>query len=256
MMEKLIVLWLYPDILNLHGDRGNLMALHRLAKLSGLPLEIVRLDDLDQPLPLGSADLIILGCGEVKDLPRVIAALKKQQGELAEFCNRGGYLLATGSSGAALGRETKRLDGSSFAGLKLLPFSCSERQRVLGDDIWFTLIDQPEQEILGNQIQILDFELDEQAEPWGKLIYGYGNKGDGFEGCQCRMGEGRIIATNTLGPLLVKNPRFTARLLAEVAEIKQMRKLRNLALRDIEYEDKSAELIKRFISRKMARKRA
>ena len=70
------------------------------------------------------------------------------------------------------------------------------------------------------------------------------------------MGAGRIIATNTLGPLLVKNPRFTAGLLAEIAEIKQMRKPRNLALRDIEYEEKSAELIKRFINHKMTRKRA
>ncbi|NLF79792.1 MAG: hypothetical protein GX572_01205 [Clostridia bacterium] len=255
-MEKINVLWLYPDILNLHGDRGNLMALQRLAKLSGLPLTIMRHDALDQPLLLGSADLIMLGSGEIKDLPRIIAALRLQQGELAEFLNRGGYLLATGSSGAVLGRETRRLDGSVFAGLKLLPFFCRERQRVLGDDIWFTLLDQPEQQILGNQIQVLDFELEDKAEPWGRLIYGYGNQGDDREGCRCAFGAGKIITTNTLGPLLVKNPRLTVGLLAEIAEIKSLRKPRNLALRDIEYEDKSAELIKRFISQKMARKRA
>jgi|WetSurMetagenome_2_1015567.scaffolds.fasta_scaffold114677_2 lipid II isoglutaminyl synthase (glutamine-hydrolysing) len=252
MNDKIMVLWLYPDILNLHGDRGNLMALQRIAKLSGLPLEIVRAEDLDQPLPLGVADLIVLGSGEVKDLPQVSAALKKQRGELATFFNRGGYLLATGSGGAVLGREIKRLDGSKISGLKLLPFSCRERDQVLGDDIWFTLLDQPEQEILGNQIQILDFELEAKAEPLGKLIYGYGNDGHGFEGCRSRTGgAGNIIFTNTLGPLLVKNPRFTAQLLTEIAEIKLLRKPRKLSLRYTEYEDKSAELIKRFISQKM-----
>ena len=30
MADKITVLWLYPDILNLHGDRGNLMALERI----------------------------------------------------------------------------------------------------------------------------------------------------------------------------------------------------------------------------------
>lgn len=42
MADKITVLWLYPDILNLHGDRGNLMALERIGKLMELPVEVRR----------------------------------------------------------------------------------------------------------------------------------------------------------------------------------------------------------------------
>ena len=35
-MNTLNITWLYPDLLNLHGDRGNLMAFERVGKAMGL----------------------------------------------------------------------------------------------------------------------------------------------------------------------------------------------------------------------------
>ena len=64
MTEQITVLWLYPDILNLHGDRGNLMALERIGRLTGLPVELRRVDKLTDPLPLEQAALAgFLGAG-------------------------------------------------------------------------------------------------------------------------------------------------------------------------------------------------
>lgn len=247
MSDTIKILWLYPDILNLHGDRGNLMALERIAGLLGLPVEIIRVETPDQFLSLDVADLLMLCSGEVKDMPRIISGLDKQKQPLSCFIARGGYIFAIGSSGAVLARETRRADGSVFYGLGLLPMRCRERDSVWGDDIWFSLTDSPQTEIIGNQIQILDIELADGAQALGRLIYGRGNNGGKDEGC--RMNN--VIFTNTVGPLFVKNPRYTASILADIARRRQQAVPHDLSPDDTEYENKSFVLVKRFIEKKM-----
>lgn len=250
MTEQITVLWLYPDILNLHGDRGNLMALERIGRLTGLPVELQRVDKLTDPLPLEQADLLVLTSGEVKSMEQIAAALSSGDhgAALRAFLDRGGFIFATGTSGAVLAQETERLDGSSFAGLGLLPLRCREREQVYGDDIWFSLNEDPQLQLMGNQIQVLDSELLDGGQAFGQIIYGRGNHGADDEGCR----EGRIIFTNALGPLLVKNPRYTERLLNEIAAAKGLAPSRCLSAEDTEYEDRSYQLIEEFIRRKMA----
>lgn len=248
MAEQITVLWLYPDILNLHGDRGNLMALERIGSLLDLPVAVRRVDKLTDPLPLEEADLLVLTSGEVKNMPHVADALRRDRDALDRYVARGGHLLAIGTAGAVLARETQRLDGASFLGLGLLPMRCQERPQVYGDDIWFSLPDDPELKLMGNQIQVIDTTLLEGAQPLGQVIYGYGNHGAQDEGCVA----GRITFTNTLGPLLVKNPRYTERLLTTIAAGKGLTPAHGLSAEDTEYEDRSYQLIERFIKQKMA----
>ena len=101
---------------------------------------------------------------------------------------------------------------------------------------------------MGNQIQVVDTKLLDGAQPLGKLIYGYGNRGAEDEGCQA----GRITFTNTLGPLLVKNPRYTEQLLIALAADKGLAPSRRLSAEDTDYEDHSYQLIEQFIRKKMA----
>lgn len=154
MNKKIKILWAYPDILNLHGDRGNLMALERIGGLLGLAVEIVRVDDPGQPLALADADLLFLCPGEVKNMPQLVDIIDRQKEQLTDFLKGGGYLFAIGSTGAVFARETMLVDGSSFAGLSLLPMRCRQRESVYGDDIWFSPLFEPETKIIGNQIQI------------------------------------------------------------------------------------------------------
>ena len=248
MADKITILWLYPDILNLHGDRGNLMALERIGSLLDLPVEVRRVDKLTDLLPLAEADLLVLTSGEVKNMPQVVDALRRERAALDDYVARGGYILATGTAGTVLAQETARLDGTSFVGLSLLPMRCQERAQVYGDDIWFSLAADPQLKLMGNQIQVVDTKLLDGAQPLGKLIYGYGNRGAEDEGCQA----GRITFTNTLGPLLVKNPRYTEQLLIALAADKGLAPSRRLSAEDTDYEDHSYQLIEQFIRKKMA----
>ena len=248
MNEKIKILWLYPDILNLHGDRGNLMALQRVAGLLDLPLEIIRVEAPDQFVPLRDADMLFLASGEVKNMAQIVSGLGQQINELSDFFDRGGYCFAIGSAGAVLARETKRLNGTSFSGLAILPMCCRERESVWGDDLWFSLNGRREMEIIGNQIQVLDIKLDNDAQALGQVIYGHGNNGGKDEGCCI----GNAIFTNALGPLFVKNPRYAALILSDIARKKQLVCPQELSSSDTEFEDRSFTLIKQFIEKKMA----
>ena len=58
---KLNILWLYPDVLDLHGGRGDLMGLLHTAELLGLKPELKRVDAFDQEPDFDWADIIWLG---------------------------------------------------------------------------------------------------------------------------------------------------------------------------------------------------
>lgn len=243
--SELNVLWLYPDVLNLHGDRGNLPALIHVGGLLGLKINVSRADDINTPPALDEIDLLFLPAGELKCLPRVIEALSAVREELDAFLARGGLLYASGSSGAVLAEELVRLDGARSAGLDLLPMRCREREAVYGDDLWFRLPDGLE--LIGCQIQVMDTELIDSTARLGQVIYGHGNHADGSEGAR----RGNVLFSNCLGPLLVKNPRFAARLLREAAAARSYPPLPALDVATLELEDASFQLIRRFIENKM-----
>lgn len=234
------VCWMVPSVLNLHGDRGNVMALEHVGKMLGQTIHVERHEQPDTPPDLKDADLMIFGPGQVRDMPAVVRGLQAGRSELDDFLARGGYILAIGTTGCVFANETLRTDGTRFPGLGLLPMTCRERDTVYGDDIWFRTKEK-DLEILGCQIQVVDTILDEGAEPFGTIEYGYGNCGKKDEGCR----NGNVIFTNTLGPMLIKNPRFTAALLRALADADPD------AEPDTGYEDESAELVRAFIRKKM-----
>ena len=50
-MDKITVGWMYPSLLNLHGERGSVQALVEIGKKMGIDVEILRIEDFDDPIP-------------------------------------------------------------------------------------------------------------------------------------------------------------------------------------------------------------
>ncbi|MDR3364138.1 MAG: hypothetical protein LBS91_04210 [Clostridiales Family XIII bacterium] len=201
------ILWLWPDILNLHGDRGNVMALVRVCGLYGIEAKVTRVNRLADDFDFEGTDIALLGPGELAAMPGVARALSAKRAALDAYAESGGVLFATGTTGAALAAVTRRADGSAITGTGLLGMECVERTAVLGDDLVFRVNadaanapDTPP--ICGIQIQMMDVFLEAGQAPFGEIAYGFGNKGAGDEGAA----RGGVIFTNALGPVLVKNP--------------------------------------------------
>ncbi|WKY43339.1 cobalamin biosynthesis protein CobQ [Eubacteriaceae bacterium ES2] len=208
--------WLFPNTFNLHGDRGNILALEFELNRRGHEPVIEKINlDTDDFKPL-DYDILFCPPGEMIHFKTVIDYLMPVREELLTFIEKS-PLLVTGTSIAMFGKKISRVDGSSFDGLRIIDIEVVENDRVYGDDLYFSCrYNGKEMEIIGNQIQMMDILLKDEA-PFGLLHYGYGNTGETrFEGAH----EGKAIFTNTLGPILVGNPWLTCEIINLVEENK------------------------------------
>ena len=196
------ITWLWPDILNLHGDRGNVMAISRICEMYGIDLTVKRVNRLADEIDLESTDIILMNPGELVSIPPIVEALEKVRQALESYIENGGVLMAIGTSGAALAEKTERADGTNINGLGLLNMRCKERNAIIGDDLIVNVFGE---DVYGIQIQMMDTILGAEQAPFADLVYGYGNDGKGKEGAM----TGNVIFTNMLGPVLVKNPWLT-----------------------------------------------
>ncbi|MBQ6621959.1 MAG: hypothetical protein IJH75_03920 [Mogibacterium sp.] len=201
-MSELRITWCYPDMLNLHGDRGNAMALERVGKLLGLSVTIDRVEDYGDPIDWERSDLLLFDPGEVRTVPRVVDALERQRDGLMRYVDRSGVIVAVGTTGAAFGRKLRRADGQVFDGLGILDMVCTEREEILGDDLIVRLRGSG-RELAGCQIQLIDAEVSE-GSVLADVVYGYGNHG--YEHAVEGAIAGNVCFTNLLGPVFVKNP--------------------------------------------------
>ena len=192
------VLWMYPDILNLHGERANAKAFEVIGKKLGLKVKIDRLDDLDEKVEFDKYDILLFNAGQLKEIEVLSNVLKNQINDLKKYIKDKKIIFVTGTTGALFSNNIQRLDGTSFKGLNIFDADIKEREYVLGDDLYFGF---KKMKIVGPQIQMIDIDIKDE-KPFGKVIYGYGNNGKGDEG----IIKNNVIFTNTLGPVLVKNP--------------------------------------------------
>ena len=238
---ELNLIWLYPDILNLHGERGSVQAFQKIADNIGIKLNIIRIDEYEQKIDFENTDIIFCAPGELKVITDITNALEKQRKEIEKYIKNNNYIISVGTTGALLAKETVCENGNIIKGLGLLNMTAIERKMVLGDDLYFT-ISKTKQEIIGSQIQMLDFNLEEEL-PLGTLNYGYGNNGSEYEGAR----KNNVIFTNCLGPLFVKNPWWTEEILKNAYLNKENR---IYPRKEYDIENKSFDTTKRFIKEK------
>ena len=60
------VAWMYPDILNLHGERGNAKAFELVSKKMGVKLNIDRIDDIDSNINYENYDILLFNAKLIK----------------------------------------------------------------------------------------------------------------------------------------------------------------------------------------------
>jgi len=211
---RLRICHLYPDLLNLYGDRGNIMVLVQRARWRGIDVAVdeARLGDRIDP---DAADLYFIGGGE--DRQQRIAAgdlVRLKRGPLEAAAEDGAVVLAVCGGYQLVGRFYRPAEGEDLPGLGLLDLWTEHpgpgARRLIGN-----LVIQPE----GGGPPLVGFEnhggrtrLGPAARPLGRVVSGFGNNGDdGWEGAV----SGRVYGTYLHGPLLPKNPEFADRLIRE-----------------------------------------
>lgn len=209
-MYELNICHLYPDLLNLYGDRGNIISLQKRAHWRGINANVINLTMGDAFIP-ENYDIIFLGGGQDYEQEIIQDDLLKEKGNEIKnaiegnkvfLCICGGYQL--------LGKYYRTWEGKEIEFLGALDlWTIGGQKRMIGNMVF-------ECDILKTGTrsgQIVGFEnhsgrtyLGPDVKPLGKVLKGNGNNGeDGFEGAIYK----NVHCTYSHGSLLPKNPALT-----------------------------------------------
>jgi lipid II isoglutaminyl synthase (glutamine-hydrolysing) len=211
--RSLRVCALYPDLMNIYADRGNLLLLERRCNWRGIGFSLTA-SGLGEPLDPDAADLYYIGGGQdrdqmlcAEDLASVkrdsLHAAAEREAVILAVC--GGYQLLGHSY--ELGEQT--LPGVGLVDLKTVR---AEGPRLIGNVAIEVELEADQRRVLaGFENHGGRTHLGPGTRPLGRVLKGHGNNGvDGYEGVRNR----NVIGTYLHGPLLPKNAWFADWLIA------------------------------------------
>ena len=205
-MYELKICHLYPDILNLYGDRGNIICMQKRMEWRGIQTEVTGISVGDK-LNVNDYDLFFIGGGQdfeqevlLKDLASgkaadIRAAVEDEKVFLA-IC--GGYQM--------LGNYYKTWDGvqCDFIGALDL-YTVGDKERMIGNYMYQMDDADGGMTVVGFENHSGKTYLSDKVRSMGKVLAGYGNNGkDGTEGARYK----NVFATYSHGSLLPKNPKL------------------------------------------------
>ena len=190
---------LYPELLNLYGDSGNILVLRRRLEWRGLGCEVVECHVDDRP-SFSDVDIVFIGGGSDREQKIVCDKLLAEQDELRAYVEDGGHSYLMGD---------EEVRGLSLVDL----YTDRGSPRLIGNIAVESRISP--QPIVGYENHGGRTHLGPGVEPMGRVLYGHGNDGvTGEEGCLYK----NVVGTYVHGPLLPKNPGVADYLISRALE--------------------------------------
>lgn len=199
---RINILHLYPDLLNLYGDKGNIECMKKRLLWRGIGAEVIPHTDPNRALELDKIDIIFIGGGSDREQEIVCSRLLAHKSELTDFVESGGCLLAVCGGYQLLGKYyqtgEKKIEGLSILDIKTE--APQGAKRLIGNVVLKSgLCAAP---VVGFENHGGRTDIG-SCKPLGEVICGFGNNGEsGAEGVVYK----NLIGTYLHGPLLPKNP--------------------------------------------------
>ena len=195
---------LYPDLLNLYGDGGNIRCLSRRLQWRGIEASVTRLP-IGEQARLSGFDLIFIGGGQDFEQELLLADLARGRGEeLRSAINDGVTVLAVCGGYQMLGEYYQNQAGHRCGFLGAIDFYTEAGEtRMIGNFAFRCGEGSGGSVVVGFENHSGRTRLGPGVEPLGRVLAGYGNNGDdGGEGVRYL----NVFGTYSHGPVLPKNP--------------------------------------------------
>jgi CobQ-like glutamine amidotransferase family enzyme len=203
--KKFTVGWLYPDLMNIYGDRGNILTLLKRAEWRGFEAKLVELGR-GTTRQMEEVDVFFFGGGQDREQALVYEDLLEfKQPPLEHAVANGAGILAVCGGYQLLGHYYQTADGERFPGIGMIDVRTEAgKKRFIGDVVVETDIATLEPKTLvGFENHSGRTFLGPKAKPLGQVKLGHGNNGsDKKEG----LVQGNVVGTYMHGSLLPKNP--------------------------------------------------
>lgn len=240
-MRKLTIGHLYPDLLNLYGDRGNIQCLMRRCQWRGIEAEAIAYE-LDDDIDFQKLDIVLLGGGSDREQMLVCQKLREIQPAFKAYVEDGGVVIAICGGYQLIGKYYKT-DNGMMTGLDLVDLYTEQGKGRLISNIVLEspLFDMP---VVGFENHGGRTTVGPGCKPLGKVIYGNGNDGSsGYEGIVYK----NVLGTYLHGPLLPKNPQVADWLIARALEKKYGQKIELKPLDDSQEREANTYVYQRFV---------
>ena len=216
-MPALRICSLYPELMNIYADRGNIAVLRARCEWRGMGFELAA-SSLGEPLDPDGHDLIYMGGGQDRDQEAVALDMTETKREaLHAAAGRGTVVLAVCGGYQLLGTGYQ-LGDQELPGVGLVDLRTvrEEGPRLIGNCAIEADLGTGPRTIAGFENHGGRTYLGEGEQPLGRVLKGHGNNGrDGTEGVR----RGNVIGTYLHGPLLPKNVWLADRLIELALDI-------------------------------------
>jgi lipid II isoglutaminyl synthase (glutamine-hydrolysing) len=204
---------LYPDLMNIYADRGNLLMLERRCAWRGIGFQLTDAG-LGEAIDPAAHDLFYLGGGQDRDQALCARDLVETKRDALHSAAASGGLVLGICGGFQLLGHAYELGDEEIPGLGLVDLRTVrvDSHRLVGNvAIQVELDDARPRVLAGFENHGGRTRLGAGERPLGRVLRGHGNSGDsGYEGV---MRDG-VIGTYLHGPLLPKNAWFADWLIA------------------------------------------
>jgi lipid II isoglutaminyl synthase (glutamine-hydrolysing) len=210
-MPTLRLCSLYPDLMNIYADRGNIAVLRARCEWRGIGFELSS-SGLGEPLDPGVADFFYMGGGQDRDQVAVAEDMVATKREALHAAQQRGAVILAVCGGYQLLGSSYQLGERELPGVELVDLRTVREPgpRLIGNCAIETDLGGGPRVIAGFENHGGRTYLGDGEQPLGKVLNGFGNNGrDGWEGVR----RGNTIGTYLHGPLLPKNVWLADRLI-------------------------------------------
>lgn len=206
---------LYPDLLNVYGDVGNILILKNRAEKRGIKVNVIDVS-INDKFNEDEMDIVFFGGGQDYEQSIVSDDLKNNKKEaLTKYVEDGKVLLAICGGYQLLGNYYRAPNGEKLEGLHILDiYTEGGDNRFIGNTVIYN--EEFDETYVGFENHSGRTYIND-LKPLGKCLVGYGNNGeDKYEGCVYK----HTYCTYFHGSLLSKNPELADRFLKIALEKK------------------------------------
>lgn len=227
---KISIAHLYPKLLNLYGDIGNIITLKQRCMWRGIEVEFEEINIGDK---IKNHDLYFIGGGQDKQQEEVQQELFSNKNELKSQMNDGAVFLGICGGYQLFGHYYQPHGREKLEGISLMnSYTVAGKKRFIGNVTVKTNFLEPNTLVGFENHSGLTY-IEGETVPLGEIIVGNGNNGkDGYEGARYK----NVFGTYLHGSLLPKNPHFADYLISLALEKRYGKRIELLPLDDkLEY---------------------
>lgn len=207
-MKLIRIAHLYYDLMNLYGERGNVLALSEALKRQGAKVMVDNVSKLSK-IDFNKYDFIYIGCGTENSLEIARADILRYKTELKKVIKKK-FIIATGNALSLFGTSINGREALDIFNFK----SKTVRNRIVGEQVYKTyLVDGP---IIAFQNRSIINDINENH--LFEVISGNAdNQKSKYEGLHIN----NFYGTSSIGPLLIRNPKLLDKIIKDFFDEKK-----------------------------------